>query len=147
MTTPPNEPASENAPEKPGLILRLRMLMRVLAAAVYAKVAFALIAGWLPASPIVFHLVQAACVFTAGAILAAVVEGSIAELGFAGLAVAIADAGLVWFFADEPPAILPFVLWQLVNAVDLTLAGLLGAFAVLRRRARSRSEAPAAGTS
>jgi len=131
---------TDQAPAPDALRRASRAALRQLAAAVYARVVFALVAGQLPASWPAIHAASLALTGLAAALLALAVEGTLLEAGLVGFLCAGFDLAVGWAFLAADAAPTAFLLEHLPPALDEGVAGLLGAHLVLRARAKTAGE-------
>lgn len=129
-------------PSPGGLRHGLRALVRQLATAVYALVAFSLLARLMPISTWAMVAAEVITVFAAAAILARLVEGPWWTVGLVGPLVALLDLSMLLLGNLEGPAAV--LDWRLVFVVLPPVAGgLLGTW-ISRRLSPARvTDAPA----
>lgn len=129
-------------PSPGGLRQGLRALVRQLATAVYALVAFSLFARLLPTSAWAMVAAEVLTVFAAAAILARLVEGPWWTVGLVGPLVALLDLTVLLLGSLEGPAAV--LDWRLLFVVLPPVAGGLAGTWISRRLRPGRvSDAPA----
>ena len=135
-STPPPDEAAE-----PSRFRRLsRSALRQVAAAVYARIAFAVVGSFLPASWVAIHAASFLLTGLAAALLALTVEGTLLEAGLVGCVSATFDLVVGWLLLGHESTVPAFLLEHLPPALDEAVAGLLGAYLVLRARAKKAAE-------
>lgn len=112
----------------------VRAMLRALAASVYARIAFVVVAEWLePSSAGVAHVMGLVLLFAASLVLSRVEGGTIVSGAMVGAFWALFDVLFGLVLVAEPGATVRFLVDSAPSLVDGIAAGLLGAYLSARR--------------
>lgn len=123
-----------NRPPRRSVRDALRAMLRALAASVYARIAFVLVAEWLePSSAGVAHLTGMVILFAAALVLARVEGGTVVSGAMVGAFWALFDVLFGLVLVAEPGEQVRFLVDSAPALVDGIAAGLLGAYLAATR--------------